>query len=165
MQQLIEDLLRYSRVATQGRPFAPVDLGQVTAEVLDDLESSIQRSGAVVRVGELPTVDADALQLRQLLQNLVSNALKFRREGSRPRSTSRADRRAATASSSTVRDNGIGFDPQYARRIFRVFERLHGRGRVPRHRHRPGALPQDRRAPRRDDRRRAASPARARRSR
>jgi signal transduction histidine kinase len=127
MQRLIEDLLRYSRVGSQGRPFSAVDLGQVTAEVLEDLDDQITRSGAIVRVGELPTVSADAPQMRQLIQNLVSNALKFKREGvtAEVEIDGKLDSGWLTL---TVRDNGIGFDPQYSRRIFRVFERLHGRG-------------------------------------
>jgi signal transduction histidine kinase len=130
MQKLIEDLLRYSRVATHGRPFAPVDLDKLTHEVLEDLETQIERSGAVVEVSGLPTVSGDALQLRQLIQNLVSNALKFRREGVVPEvrieGTVDGDRLELT-----VRDNGIGFESRYSRRIFRVFERLHGRGEYP----------------------------------
>jgi signal transduction histidine kinase len=130
MQKLIEDLLKFSRVATHGRPFAPVDLAQVTREVLEDLESQVERSGAVIRTGALPTISADALQMRQLMQNLISNAVKFRREGVSPEVSI-----DATVDDSqvqlTVRDNGIGFEPQYARRIFRVFERLHGRGEYP----------------------------------
>ncbi|MGH2868101.1 MAG: sensor histidine kinase, partial [Solirubrobacteraceae bacterium] len=81
MQRLIEDLLRYSRVSTQGRPFAAVDLGQVAGEVIEDLEDAVSQSGAVLRVDRLPTISGDATQLRQLLQNLISNAIKFRREG------------------------------------------------------------------------------------
>jgi signal transduction histidine kinase len=130
MQKLIEDLLKFSRVATHGRPFAPVDLAQVTRDVLEDLEAQVERSGAVVEVGALPTISADALQMRQLMQNLISNAIKFRREGATPRV--RID--AVLANSTVelaVRDNGIGFEPQYSRRIFRVFERLHGRGEYP----------------------------------
>jgi signal transduction histidine kinase len=130
MQKLIEDLLKFSRVATHGRPFEPVDLQEVTQGVLVDLEHQIERSGAVVRVGELPTIDADPLQMRQLMQNLVSNALKFQREGVPPEvavDVSSAEGEVQI----TVRDNGIGFESQYAGRIFRVFERLHGRSRYP----------------------------------
>jgi signal transduction histidine kinase len=130
MQKLIEDLLKFSRVATHGRPFEPVDLQEVTHGVLVDLEHQIERSGAVVRVGELPTIDADPLQMRQLMQNLVSNALKFQREGVPPEvavDVSSAEGEVQI----TVRDNGIGFESQYAGRIFRVFERLHGRSRYP----------------------------------
>jgi light-regulated signal transduction histidine kinase (bacteriophytochrome) len=127
MQKLIEDLLRFSRVATQGRPFEPVDLGRLTHEVLDDLSDQIERSGAVVDVGELPVISGDALQLRQLIQNLISNALKFRREGVPPEVAIDASL-AGDKVKLAVRDNGIGFEQQYSRRIFRVFERLHGRG-------------------------------------
>jgi signal transduction histidine kinase len=130
MQKLIEDLLKFSRVATHGRPFEPLDLQEVTRDVLGDLELQVERSGAVVRVGELPTIDADPLQMRQLIQNLLSNSLKFRREGVPPEvsidSSSTDD-----GVQITIKDNGIGFEPQYAGRIFRVFERLHGRSRYP----------------------------------
>lgn len=130
MQRLIEDLLVFSRVATQTRPFASVDLDQVVQEVLEDLEDLIRRSDAKVTVGKLPTITADPPQMRQLIQNLVSNALKFRRAGVTPEVEI-----SATVDDGTmtliVRDNGIGFDQQYARRIFRVFERLHGRGAYP----------------------------------
>lgn len=130
MQRLIEDLLVFSRVATQTRPFAPVDLDQVVREVLEDLDDLVRRSEATVKVGELPTIIADPPQMRQLLQNLISNALKFRREGVPPAVEISAIVTAGTMTL-VVRDNGIGFDPQYARRIFRVFERLHGRGTYP----------------------------------
>jgi signal transduction histidine kinase len=130
MQMLIDDLLKFSRVATHGRPFVAVDLGMLTHEVLGDLSAQVERTGAVVRVGELPTIAGDALQLRQLMQNLLSNALKFHREGIPPEVSVEASADGETATL-TVRDNGIGFDPQYSRRIFRVFERLHGRGEYP----------------------------------
>jgi signal transduction histidine kinase len=130
MQQLIEDLLRYSRVATQGRAFGPVDLGQVTADVVEDLDETIAQSGAVINVGPMPVISADATQMRQLMQNLVSNAIKFRREGVSPQVDIAATPEEGWVQI-VVRDNGIGFDPQYARRIFRVFERLHGRGAYP----------------------------------
>ena len=130
MQTLIEDLLRFSRVSTRGQSFAPVDLGAVVADVLDDLSVLIQRTGARIEVGALPTINADAVQMGQLLQNLISNALKFRRDDVEP-----VVRIEATVQdgwmSLTVADNGIGFEPQYATRIFRVFERLHGRGAYP----------------------------------
>ncbi|MDO8187963.1 ATP-binding protein [Conexibacter sp. JD483] len=130
MQQLVEDLLRYSRVATQGQPFVPVDLAVVAREVLADLDQEVERSGATVTVGELPTINADPRQMRQLLQNLVSNALKFARADATPTvelAATHVDRRAVL----TVRDNGIGFEPRYEERIFRVFERLHGRHEYP----------------------------------
>ncbi len=130
MQRLIEDLLKFSRVATHGRPFTAVDLGQVTREVLEDLEAQVESAGAIVRVGALPTIEADALQMRQLTQNLLSNAIKFRRPGVRPEiaveATSNGDHVELAVS-----DNGIGFEPRYSHRIFRVFERLNGRSEYP----------------------------------
>jgi signal transduction histidine kinase len=130
MQTLIEDLLRFSRVSTQGQPFSPVDLSRITADVIDDLSDQVSRAGARIEVGPLPTLNADGPQMRQLMQNLISNALKFSREGVEPvvRIDSTLESGWATI---TVADNGIGFDPQYSRRIFRVFERLHGRSTYP----------------------------------
>jgi light-regulated signal transduction histidine kinase (bacteriophytochrome) len=130
MQTLIEDLLRYSRVSTNARPFAPVDLAAVTADVLDDLSELVSRTGARIEVGPLPTLNGDGSQMRQLIQNLVSNALKFRHLDAEPvvRIEAKTEPGWVTL---TVADNGIGFDPQYNRRIFRVFERLHGRGSYP----------------------------------
>jgi signal transduction histidine kinase len=130
MQILIEDLLRFSRVSTQGRPFTLVDLAKVTGDVLDDLSEQVERTGAKVDVSGLPTLSADPSQMRQLMQNLISNAIKFRKEDVPPavRIESRVEAGWVTI---TVADNGIGFDPQYSRRIFRVFERLHGRGTYP----------------------------------
>jgi signal transduction histidine kinase len=130
MQRLIEDLLRFSRVATHGRPFEPVDLNTVTREVLGDLSDQVARTGAIVAIGELPVVSGDPFQLRQLIQNLLSNALKFRREGAQHEVAIDSTVAGDTVELS-VRDNGIGFDPRYSRRIFRVFERLHGRKEFP----------------------------------
>jgi light-regulated signal transduction histidine kinase (bacteriophytochrome) len=130
MQDLIDDLLRFSRVTTNTRPFAAVDLAETARAVSADLEAVIDESGATVELGELPTVDADPVQMRQLLQNLLSNALKFHREGDAPhvKVTGRVEGRLAEIA---VSDDGIGFDERYAQRIFRVFERLHGRGAYP----------------------------------
>lgn len=126
MQRLIEDLLKFSRVSTQGRPFTQVDLGQVAREVVSDLERQIAEADAVVRLHELPVIEADALQMQQLLQNLISNAVKFHKEDVRPEIDVSGETEGAV-SRLTVRDNGIGFEPRYSLRIFRVFERLHGR--------------------------------------
>jgi PAS domain S-box-containing protein len=125
MRTLIDDLLMFSRVSTNGRPFVAVDLGEIVAKVLLHLELSIKESGARVTVDVLPTIEADPVQMRQLLQNLLGNALKFRREGVVPDvqvSVAVTDHVAELA----VKDNGIGFDEQYATRIFGAFERLHG---------------------------------------
>jgi len=126
MQQLISDLLAFARVSTRGKPFEPVDLATVTRDVIDDLVPAIEAAGAQVTVGDLPTINADRTQMTQLMQNLVSNSLKFRREGVQPTVSITAETHGDTVDI-VVADNGIGFEPQYSQRIFRVFERLHGR--------------------------------------
>lgn len=130
MQRLIEDLLRFSRVSTQGRPFETVDLAEVAAHVVQDLEVQIDHVGGRVDVGPLPVISADPLQMQQLFQNLISNGLKFRRADEPP--VVRVDA-AVEGDQLTIRvsDNGIGFEPRYAARIFRIFERLHGRNEYP----------------------------------
>ena len=130
MQKLIEDLLKFSRVSTQGRPFERVDLADIANRVVVDLEAPVEESGARVELGELPVITADPLQMQQLLQNLISNALKFRREGVVPEVRVTAERDGENILLK-VADNGIGFEPRYAARIFRIFERLHGRSEYP----------------------------------
>jgi two-component system sensor kinase FixL len=139
MQALIEGLLSLSRVTTQGQKFVPVDLVQIAKEVVSDLESQIERHGGRVELGHLPTIQADPLQMRQLLQNLITNGLKFRREGESPvvkvegkfihGRQSRNGSRSPTEEQCriVVEDNGIGFDEKYRDRIFDVFQRLHPR--------------------------------------
>jgi signal transduction histidine kinase len=130
MRTLIDDLLMFSRVTTNARPFVPVDLAHVARQVIDDIEVTVAETGATITQRGLPTIDADPLQMRQLLQNLVTNALKFRAEGVPPKIDIEGRRRGAVVEI-TVSDNGIGFEPQYATRIFRAFERLHGIGAYP----------------------------------
>jgi light-regulated signal transduction histidine kinase (bacteriophytochrome) len=130
MQGLIQDLLQFSRVTTKPRPFTQVDLNQVTVEVLDDLSVEIEQAGAVVSVGALATISADPLQMRQLMLNLVSNALKFRRPDVAPE-ISISGEVVGEVARLVVADNGIGFDPRYSTRIFKVFERLNGREEYP----------------------------------
>jgi signal transduction histidine kinase len=125
MRSLIDDLLMFSRVSTKGRPFVEVDLGAVVSQVLVDLELSTEETGARLTIGELPVVAADPVQMRQLLQNLLGNALKFRREGVVPEVGVSAVVTDGVAEL-TIQDNGLGFEAQYATRIFRAFERLHG---------------------------------------
>ncbi|MBW4570058.1 MAG: PAS domain-containing protein [Tolypothrix carrinoi HA7290-LM1] len=131
MQSLIEDLLTLSRVTTRAQPFVSVNLAQVTQEVLSDLEVTIQQSGACVEVGEFATVTADPLQMRQLLQNLIGNALKFHRPEEVPFVKIYTEASRAINGSEfchiVVEDRGIGFDEKYIDRIFNVFQRLHGR--------------------------------------
>lgn len=132
MRTLINDLLAFSRVIRSSEPLVAVDLNQVTREVLSDLEVRIEKTGAKVELGVLPTIDADPMQMRQLMLNLISNALKFQPAGNAPMI------RIAARSTSTgageplceiaVQDNGIGFDEKYLDKMFAVFQRLHGRG-------------------------------------
>ena len=126
MQALINDLLSFSRVSTRAQAFGEVDLGGVARQVLNDLEDLIERTRGRVQVGELPTVVADATQLRQLMQNLIGNALKFHDATRSPLVSVSASVQKQTCVLS-VEDNGIGFEPQYVDRIFKPFERLHAR--------------------------------------
>jgi len=127
MQVLISDLLMFSRITTKAQPFVPVELASIAQDVARDLEARTHESGGHIEIGALPTIDADPLQMRQLLQNLVANALKFHRPGvpSRVRIDAMVEHGTCSVS---VADNGIGFDQKYAERIFTMFERLHGRG-------------------------------------
>ncbi len=129
MQTLIQDLLTYSRVGTRGASFEPTDCPGVLHQVLQNLEVAIAESDAEVSSGPLPSLPADTSQLAQLLQNLVGNAIKFRGD-SPPRIRVEAEPRSDHWLFS-VRDNGIGIDPQYSDRIFQVFQRLHGIGQYP----------------------------------
>ncbi len=139
MQQLIEDLLAFSRITSRARPFEPVDLDQVANAVQVDLEHAISEAGARLDVGPLPTIEADPLQMRQLLQNLIGNALKFRLSERTTvitvRATSETSRDAPGGPELSwtidVSDNGIGIDERHAERIFQPFERLHGRTEYP----------------------------------
>jgi PAS domain S-box-containing protein len=129
MRGLIDDLLSFSRVSSKAQPFARVDLTGIVHEVLGDLESTIEKAGATVSVGPLPTLEADPTQMRQLFQNLLSNALKFRREDVAPSISVRGTTDVqGFRCVLEVEDNGIGFDEKYLERIFNVFQRLHGRG-------------------------------------
>ena len=129
MQTLINSLLTYSRVTTKAEPFVPVDLDRVVREVVSDLETRIEQVGGRVEVGDLPTIEADPTQMRQLLQNLIGNALKFHKENEAPLVKVYAEPLDGRDGwyQIMVEDNGIGFDEKYLERIFQVFQRLHGR--------------------------------------
>lgn len=125
-QAMIQDLLEYSRVGTRGRPFAATDMNKVFTLAQGNLTSAITDSGATVTAETLPTVMADQVQMVSLLQNLIGNALKYRREDTAPLiriSCAEEPERWVIA----VADNGIGIEPQYFDRIFLVFQRLHTR--------------------------------------
>jgi light-regulated signal transduction histidine kinase (bacteriophytochrome) len=129
MQGMIEALLEYSRVGTRGNPFEPTDCDNVLHQVMDNLQLAIEESGAVVTHDPLPTVMADGIQLVQLLQNLISNAIKFRNTAL-PRIHISA-RKQGKEWIFLVKDNGIGIDPVYKDRIFVIFQRLHDREEYP----------------------------------
>lgn len=126
MQALIVDLLSFSRVRTHIQPFQSVDLHQIVAHVLQDLEVAITEIEADIEVSALPIIEADALQMHQLFQNLIGNALKFHHADVQPR-VKISGQTIGKDCQILIVDNGIGFEEKYAERIFNVFERLHGR--------------------------------------
>lgn len=140
MRTLIDDLLKYSRVGTHCAPFAAADCQAIVNVARANLEVAIAESGARVEIEPLPTILADERQLEQLFQNLLANAIKFR--GEAPPQIHVAARRFDDLRASglhrdddsgpgwmfSVRDNGIGLDPQFASKIFMIFQRLHQRG-------------------------------------
>jgi light-regulated signal transduction histidine kinase (bacteriophytochrome) len=129
MQVLINDLLAYSRVGTRGKPFAATDCDAVLSHTLTNLTTVVQETGAVVTHDPLPTVMADAVQLGQLFQNLIANALKFR--GPDPPRVHIAAQRQGDEWIFSVQDNGIGIAPEHQERIFSIFQRLHRREEFP----------------------------------
>jgi signal transduction histidine kinase len=127
MRTLISDLLAYSQVATSTAPFVATDLAAIARDVVADLETSIADTGGRVEVGELPVIDADALQMRRLFQNLLGNALKFRQKDTAPVVSLGASSSSDGLCTITVTDNGIGFKQEHGDKIFRMFERLNSR--------------------------------------
>lgn len=142
MQTLIRDVLTFSRVTTKGQPFAAVDLAEVARQVVSDLETRIEQLDGRVEIGDLNIIEADLTQMRQLLQNLISNGLKFHREGEppfvklrgcflngqepTPTGCQQLKHSKGRLYQISVEDNGIGFEEKYLDRIFQVFQRLHG---------------------------------------
>jgi PAS domain S-box-containing protein len=126
MQRMIQDLLTFSRVQTQGAEFARIETGQVFEKAVFNLRVLIEETGAVVTKDELPTVMGDETQLIQLFQNLIDNAIKFHRVEENPKVHISAQRKGNNWEFS-VKDNGIGIDPRYFDRIFIIFQRLHSR--------------------------------------
>ena len=138
MRRLIDDLLLFSRVSTKPQTMTRIDLDQILEGVLEDLEVGIEKAGAAIEVAPLPALEADPLQMRQLFQNLIGNALKFAARNAPPRIRVFAEiDEAPTLDGETApagewwrisfQDNGIGFEEKYTDRIFQVFQRLHGR--------------------------------------
>jgi signal transduction histidine kinase/DNA-binding LacI/PurR family transcriptional regulator len=126
MQTLIMDLLAYSRVGTRGKPFEPTDLGDALDAALANLQVAIEETGASITQDQMPTLSVDAIQITQLFQNLISNAIKFRQQNEPPEIHIGAEHKDSNYVLS-VQDNGIGIDPQHFDRIFMIFQRLHTR--------------------------------------
>jgi PAS domain S-box-containing protein len=140
MQILIGDLMEFSRVETKGHPFVDADLGLIAREVSADLEARVEQAGGRIDIEALPTIEADPMQMRQLLQNLIGNSLKYFRPGVPPVVRIYSQNLAGAREWSmgdgaqpqrfcelSVTDNGIGFDEKYLDRIFTVFQRLHNK--------------------------------------
>jgi len=129
MQTLLHDLLEYSRVGTRGKPFSPVNCEHVVEQAMANLKIAIKECSASVSYDTLPTVIGDEGQLVRLFQNLIGNALKFRQDEA-PQVQITAQRRNNIVTFS-IKDNGIGIDPQHSQSIFEIFRRLHTREEYP----------------------------------
>ena len=133
MRRLINDLLSYSRITTNAKPFQWISLNELVAEVQSDLQIRIEENAAVIDSNDLPKIECDATQMRQLIQNLVSNALKFRKAEQTPiikiHGELQNSKMPGTAKNLviTISDNGIGFDNSFKEQIFTIFQRLHSR--------------------------------------
>jgi light-regulated signal transduction histidine kinase (bacteriophytochrome) len=140
LRTLIRDLAEYSRVGRHARPLAPASLGELVAQVESDLGKAIEESSGTIETGPLPVVMCDAAQMRQVLQNLITNALKYRHRDRAPAIRITATTRPAGEGMSrsrlpvldiSVADNGLGFDNRHAERIFEPFQRLHSSDAYP----------------------------------
>ncbi len=127
MRDQLYDLMEYSRVATRPEPRKQADLGKIAREVLKSFEEKIRETGAGIEIGTLPIMEVGEHQISRLFQNLIGNALKFRSEAP-PVIKIDSDCRNGEYCEIFVRDNGIGFEQEYAELIFKPFQRLHGRG-------------------------------------
>ena len=127
MRTLISDLLLYSQITTRVQPLVRTDLARIAQEVVADLETTIAEAEGRVELAKLPFIDADPLQMRQLLQNLIGNALKYHQKGRSPVVQIACTDPRGPVCSITVTDNGIGFNERNATKIFGMFVRLHGR--------------------------------------
>lgn len=128
MEALLDSLLRYSRITSKAAPFEWLSLDDVLRAVQADLQLRLEERGAILEWASLPEIEADTAQMRQLVQNLVGNSLKYAREDLPPRIRISGEIGDDGLCRLTLSDNGIGFDRSYAEQIFEVFKRLHGRG-------------------------------------
>jgi light-regulated signal transduction histidine kinase (bacteriophytochrome) len=129
MQQLIDDLLAYSRVGSKAREPVPTDAAQLVQTAQANLRVAIDETKAQIDIGPLPTINADGPQLVLVFQNLIGNAIKFR--GSEPPSIEVSARRDGDAWLFSVKDNGIGFSPEFHEKVFMLFQRLHTKDKYP----------------------------------
>ena len=128
MKEQIEGLLEYSRVATKGKEFQPANLNEILNQTIQTLHTSIEESNAKINVDELPTVIGDANQLQRIFQNLISNAIKFRKQEEPLKINIYANKNIySNEYVFSIEDNGIGIEEQYSERIFTIFQRLHTR--------------------------------------
>lgn len=126
MSDLLRSLLNYSRIAAQSHPFEPVNLATAAKDAVSDLEFVVKKAGGSVEIGALPEINADPVQIRQLIQNLISNSMKYCKNDEKP-VVKIYGHTTGTECRIIVEDNGIGFEEQYVDRIFKPFQRLHGR--------------------------------------
>jgi signal transduction histidine kinase len=143
MRNLIDNLLEFSRISRNKQPAEKTDLSKIVADVIAELDMSIEETGARIEVDELPTIEAIPPQMMQLFHNLLGNAIKFRRPGTPPvitirqRTLQREEKKQYKLEANeayvliTVSDNGIGFENTYAEKIFQLFQRLHGKYEYP----------------------------------
>jgi light-regulated signal transduction histidine kinase (bacteriophytochrome) len=129
MQILIKDLLEYSMVSVKGKVLRPVNCSVALEQALNNLRSAIEESGAGVTYDLLPTIIGDEAQLSRLFQNLIGNAIKFQGKG--PSKIHISAHREENEWIFSIRDSGIGIDPEQAKRIFAIFQRLHSRQEYP----------------------------------
>jgi len=143
MRLLINNLLEFSRVTKSTQPFTSVNLNFILRQVKTDLELTIEETGTVINAADLPTIEASVTQMNQLFTNIINNAIKFHKPNKNPIIDIRAS--AITNEEKlahhlplrkayhriTITDNGIGFEEEYATKIFQIFQRLHGKAEYP----------------------------------
>ena len=129
MKRFIEDLLLYSKVTTKQKHFEPIDLEKKVKKVCEEMDHIIHSTHAVVNISSLPTIEGDNKQIHQLIVNLIFNSFKYKSEGKPPIIKIFAKKKENNYWEIFIQDNGIGFDEKYADRIFKPFQRLHGRSK------------------------------------
>lgn len=129
MKRFIEDLLLYSKVTTKQKPFELVDLEKKVKTVCEEMDHIIHSTHAVVNISNLPTIEGDNNQIHQLIVNLIFNSFKYKSEGKPPIINIFGKKKENNYWEISIQDNGIGFDEKYADRIFKPFQRLHGRSK------------------------------------